>query len=86
MTNDEVDSSVKSDSIEEKVDSNETITLLATTMQSTSYPVPPSPFHCGTSERLGQDRLIIKEATTGYITNGQESGSFVTYVIEIGVI
>lgn len=49
-----------------------------------SYPIPPIPCHCEISELLKTERLVIKEATTGYTSNS-ESGSFVTYVIELGV-
>lgn len=44
--------------------------------------------HCGIYEKLMKDDLLIKEATTGYLDpeTGLESGNFVTYVIEFGVI
>lgn len=53
----------------------------------------PGPFvevcKCDIYEKLlkGGDELVIKEATTGYFDpkTGQETGNFVTYVIEFGV-
>ena len=38
---------------------------------------------CEIYERVCNESLMIKEATTGYVD--QESGNFVTYVIEFGV-
>ena len=61
--------------------------LPTTTTEPPTYPVPPTPCNCEMSERLKRDRLVIKEATTGYTLNGgQEIGTFVTYVIEFGVL
>lgn len=66
--------------------SNETTSTSEHTETTTihSYPIPPMPCHCEISELLKTERLVIKEATTGYTSNS-ESGSFVTYVIELGV-
>ena len=42
---------------------------------------------CKIYEKLLKEDIVIKEATTGYLepSTGQESGNFVTYVIEFGV-
>jgi len=90
MSSGDVDNSVTSDNETLKEDisnnSNNTSTSAITVTKTVSFPIPPSQCHCELSERLERDRLLIKEATTGYTENGQEIGSFVTYVIEFGVI
>ncbi len=50
-----------------------------------SYFQPPC--ECKMSEKLRQDEVKIKEATTGYLdpVSQQSVGSFITYVIEVGV-
>ena len=93
-----IDNETKEPAIEQ-AELNTEITTQTTTEQSTattstlehtetsiihSYPIPPMPCHCEISELLKTERLVIKEATTGYTSNS-ESGSFVTYVIELGV-
>lgn len=66
-------------------------TLTTTTTNNNSAPLTqhsnPSSCHCEVYEKLMKESLVIKEATTGYLDpiTGQESGNFVTYVIELGV-
>ena len=55
------------------------------------YEITRGPFieacRCKIYEKLLKEDIVIKEATTGYLepSTGQESGNFVTYVIEFGV-
>lgn len=71
-----------------KIATETTSTSISTSTSSSleSFPIPPCPCNCEILKALQQNRLIIKEATTGYTTSdGQDTGNFVTYVIEFGV-
>lgn len=90
MTSGEVDNSVVPEAISREDSSSSAAAAAAaavTVIKAPAYPIPPSRCHCELSDKLEEkDPLVIKEATTGYTENGQESsGNFVTYVIEFGV-
>ncbi len=58
---------------------------IATESQPKQYFIPVC--ECGVKRALESDQIVVKEATTGYLdpTTQEPVGTFVTYVIELGV-
>lgn len=73
------------DKSEEAIAISQDSPAIVTVTKAPGYPIPPLQCHCDLAGKLETVQLVVKEATTGYTENSQESGNFVTYVIEFGV-